>query len=557
MITESRRVIYLLVAGLSFAGCAASSGTKAGSQGPIVSVTNAPQYTPARDGLPKGKIWKSQIAFGDIDGDGFPDLGTVSRLADGPWIWRNDGHGHWTSASEGLPREPFCGGGMDFGDVNRDGKMDVAIADHCKGVFVYSGDGNGKWTSASAGLPTIGCEDIALGDFNGDGCLDVATVAASEEGVRAFLGNCKGVWRESSSGLANNEWGNSVAVADMNKDGKLDIIAAYSAGPRVWLGDGKGGWKEASEGLPAPEVHGLYWGIAVGDVNGDGLLDIAATDQSRGAEIFLQTADGKYVQTSTRQCADGVNSGAYCGVDSDCAGATCSTSVCKGVCSAGTVGRPCLTDSECNEVGSNGLTTKSGICSMGPKVGTACTSGGPADQCAPGACAAVSNGHGIPPMNALGVTFGDLNNDGKLDLVVAGKTNMEEIGGVYGVFAMLGDGKGNFTLLKNVGLPDGGWERTWGAGVADVDRDGVLDIAVAFGDVLPPAWRSGAMREQKAAQKAEKKEPGFFAKLFGSKKNDKDDKSKKASDSAAPAPPKAPERGFFGSIEVWRGQLSK
>jgi hypothetical protein len=158
-------------------------------------------------------------------------------------------------------------------------------------------------------------------------------------------------------------------------------------------------------------------------------------------------------------------------------------------------------------------------------------------------------------MNALGVTFGDLNNDGKLDLVVAGKTNMEEIGGVYGVFAMLGDGKGNFTLLKDSGLPAGGWERTWGVGVADVDHDGILDIAVAFGDVLPPAWRSGAMREQSATDKAEKKKPGFWDSLFGSKKAEKVEK--KPADSAATAQAKIPERGFFGSIEVWRGQLGK
>jgi hypothetical protein len=137
-------------------------------------------------------------------------------------------------------------------------------------------------------------------------------------------------------------------------------------------------------------------------------------------------------------------------------------------------------------------------------------------------------------MNALGVAFGDLNNDGKLDLVVAGKTNLEEIGGVYGVFPLLGDGAGNWTLIENTGLPTTGKERTWGIGVADIDNDGVLDIAVAFGDVLSPTWRSGP----KAAEAA--KEKG------------------KAEGEAKPATPekRGPDRGFFGSIEVWRGQLT-
>ncbi len=98
-------------------------------------------------------------------------------------------------------------------DVNKDGFMDVAIADHCKGVFVYLGDGKGNWRTASSGLPTIGSEDVSLGDFNNDGCPDLASVAAAEEGVRAFLGNCKGVWKESSKGLSLTEWGNAVELA--------------------------------------------------------------------------------------------------------------------------------------------------------------------------------------------------------------------------------------------------------------------------------------------------------------------------------------------------------
>jgi hypothetical protein len=440
-------VLALTVAGCSmFGGKAAAPGAAAPSSS--VGAPAPMAYVEADKGLPSGRIWKSQMALGDVNGDGLADIGVISRLADGPWIFVGDGQGNWREFANGLPREPFCGGGMDFMDVNKDGFMDAAISDHCKGVYVYLGDGKGNWRTASSGLPTIGSEDVTLGDFNNDGCPDLASVAAAEEGVRAFAGNCKGVWKETSKGLSLTEWGNAVELRDINADGNLDIVAAYSAGPRAWLGDGKGNWTEASQGLPAPEIHGLYWGIAAGDVNGDGRLDIVSGSQmpplpegcgkpgapvcgGGGVEVFLQQADGTWVAAN----------------------------------------------------------------------------------------------EGLVPMNALGVAFGDLNRDGKTDVVTVGKRALDEIGGVYGVYTYLGDGTGKWTPVVPAGLPQTGKERAWGVGVGDIDNDGDNDIAVAFGDVVAPTWRSGANKagEKSAEQKTAEQT-------------------------------KAPQRGKFGSLGVWRSQ---
>lgn len=439
----------LLALGLGLGGCTASQQGAAARKEAAPAAVGKPapmSYTLDGNGLPQSRIWKSQIAFGDVEGNGLPGFGAVSRLADGPWVFVTDGNGNWREASNGLPREPFCGGGTSFMDVNRDGFMDVAIGDHCKGVFVFLGDGKGNWRTASSGLPTIGAEDVALGDFNNDGCPDLASVAAAEEGVRAFTGNCKGVWKESSEGLAQKDWGNGITMVDVNGDGNLDIAAAYSAGPRVWLGNGKGQWQEASQGLPAPDIHGLYWGIAAGDLNGDGRVDIASTSQmpplpegcgspgapicaGGGIEAFLQQPDGSW------QAAN----------------------------------------------------------------------------------------EGFVPMNALGVAIGDVNNDGKADIVTTGKRALTEIGGVYGIFVYLGDGTGRWTPVVPEGLPQTGRERTWGVGLADVNRDGVLDITVAFGDVLNPGWRSGAKRKPSEA----KESPG------------------------------APQRGKFGGLGVWLGKINQ
>src|SRR5512143_2727988 len=118
---RSTRFMGLLILYLS--GCGATCGTQPSGKSVSGSIKHL-QYVEASTGLPQTQMWKSHIAFADVNGDGFPDLGAVTRLANGPWIFAGDGNGNWIPAAEGLPRETFCGGGMGFGDINRDGKID-------------------------------------------------------------------------------------------------------------------------------------------------------------------------------------------------------------------------------------------------------------------------------------------------------------------------------------------------------------------------------------------------------------------------------------------------
>ncbi len=104
-------------------------------------------------GLPEKGFWKSVPVFEDVNKDGCLDLASTERLGEGARVWLGDCKGNWVDSSEGLKLpSKSCGGGVAFADVNRNGILDMVVADHCLGIFVYLGDGKGKWQEVVGGL---------------------------------------------------------------------------------------------------------------------------------------------------------------------------------------------------------------------------------------------------------------------------------------------------------------------------------------------------------------------------------------------------------------------
>lgn len=288
------------------------STTRRDQPGPRNTTVSAPPpvtYALCSENLPTTGQWKGDPVIQDINGDGIPDLAAHPRLGNGPHIWYGDGNGRWTEAFAGWEqRENSCGGGLVFKDVNGDDRLDLCIADHCRGIFVYLGDGEGGWTVATKNLfpadlvttdlenqTFLGSEDLDVGDVNGDGFPDIIASASDESGISMYLGDGTGTnWTRRPGGLPDSAWANRVMLRDMNKDGVLDLVATHADGPRVWHNDGKGNWTAASTGLPEPVIRGLYTGIAVADMNGDGRLDIATANWVDGPEVYLQQSDNTW-----------------------------------------------------------------------------------------------------------------------------------------------------------------------------------------------------------------------------------------------------------------------
>ena len=217
------------------------------------------------------------------------------------------------------------------GDFNNDGKLDVVSMEAPGGyleidVALGNGDGTFQYPVVqnlfSPGQHTPYA--MAVGDFNGDGHLDVAVwgiyAANNTSEVMIFLGNGNGTFNYSNTYAAPNssdytESSNTLYVADFNGDGKLDLAALTQYnGVYIYLGKGDGTFQTAVGYSTVDPNHPNNYtasGMAVGDLNGDGKLDIAVTENN-GMAVLLNNGNGTF-GTATYY-ASGINSQSQMGI---------------------------------------------------------------------------------------------------------------------------------------------------------------------------------------------------------------------------------------------------
>jgi hypothetical protein len=179
------------------------------------------------------------------------------------------------------------------GDFNGDGKLDlVASSESGAGLSVLLGNGNGTFQTAIANYTGLVPDSVAVGDFNHDGKLDLAEVDHTVLGVYVLLGNGNGTF-QSAKECAQDTGDFAVAVGDLNGDGKLDIVAANIGANTVsvLLGNGNGTFQTAANYA----VGNGPTAVAVGDFNGDGKLDIVTTaSNSNGVSVLLNNGKGSF-----------------------------------------------------------------------------------------------------------------------------------------------------------------------------------------------------------------------------------------------------------------------
>ncbi len=257
---------------------------------------------------------KTELAWGDMDNDGYADLAIAG---DGEFrVFKNNKDG--TMDPNSIAVDPALGGlntvSVKWGDFNNDGKLDlVEMGGWWYGtgynLRVYYNNGAGGFDpNYEEPVPDWGLEGgcVAPGDYDNDGNLDIAVMGY--DGSNAYFQ----VYRNNGDGTFDPDyiepqpgWGTyagTLAWGDYNNDGDLDIaVHGTDSYLRIFKNNGNGSFDPHPIELG---TSGDWEALAWGDFNNDGNLDISGLDSSDWLYLYTNNGDGSF--DDTRVTIDGV-----------------------------------------------------------------------------------------------------------------------------------------------------------------------------------------------------------------------------------------------------------
>jgi len=239
------------------------------------------------------------IAVADFNGNGAQDLAIANYGGLNLTLLLGQGGGEFIPG----PGSPYAVGtsprSIAVGDFNGDGKPDLAVANFNDGtVTVLLNSTTGVFTAATNSPFTVGAgpTSVVVGDFNGDGKLDLAFTNAFGNNVTLLLGDGTGNFTAAtSSPFAVGAGPHSLVAADFNGDGKLDLAVANATDGTVTvlLGTGSGGFTAAPGSPFAAGADPIF--VAEGDFHGNGKPDLALVNEGNDTvTVLLNNGSGGF-----------------------------------------------------------------------------------------------------------------------------------------------------------------------------------------------------------------------------------------------------------------------
>lgn len=473
----------------------------------------------------------TSIAVGDLNRDGKVDLVVandcgkcVDPTKENATIGVLLGNGDGTfQAVRAFSLPGLSATAIALRDFNGDGNLDVLVSVVCvdtncssSGVNLALGNGDGKFEPA-ASYSSSGSEasSVAVADLKGDGHLDVLVANSCAIGNPCYsqpvngtfavlVGNGDGTFNAARSYGSGGTFARWTAVADVNGDGKLDLIVANQCATNVdcdlllhgaagvLLGNGDGTFQAAV----SYDTGGIWaqW-VGVADLNGDGKPDLLVRNTSAenpSTDLAMLTGNGDGTFQPALAFASGVPNATFAALGdlnhdgkADLVITGCLRTGCNNGGRAGVLlgnGDGTFQPVAFYDSGGSGVATSVAIADLNGDgnpdlvLTNGCNNLG---QCEVGVLLGNGDGtfqpvvrHSTEGLNTFSVAVGDVNGDGRPDLVVAGSG---------GIGVLLGRADGLFQKMITTAAPVGS---SGALALGDFDSDGFLDAAIDAANLL-------------------------------------------------------------------------